>query len=188
MLPELLSDVSLFRVLHKIDQDLAEECRQSGCPFCQGPLHYASYFRKPRGGPKDIPEEYQKRLSLCCSREECRRRVLPPSCLFMGRKVYWQAVMLVSMTLRQRRPNGVAVNRLMRMFSISRSTLVRWIQYFRTVFPTTAQWQRLRGRVSTVVGDVGLPGNLVCHFLSHSSDPLTGLVGCLRFLASGHGR
>lgn len=188
MLPDLLRDISLFRVLHQIDQDLAEECRQAGCPFCRGPLHYGSYFRKPRGGPEDIPEEYKKRLSLCCAREECRRRVLPPSCLFMGRKVYWQAVILVAMTLHQRRPSGFAVNRLVRMFSIPRNTLVRWIQYFRAVFPINAQWQRLRGRVNAIVSNQDLPGNLVEHFLTHSSPPSTGLLDCLRFLALGQAR
>ena len=188
MLPELLGDVSLFRVLHQIDRDLAEQCRQDGCPFCQGPLHYSTYFRKPRGGPEDIPEAYTKRLSLCCGRKECRRRVLPLSCLFLGRKVYWQAIILAAMTLRQKRPNGFAINQLMRMLSISRTTIVRWIQYFGAVFPTTAHWQRIRGRVSAMVSDQGLPGNLVEHFLAHSSEPLTGLVDCLRFLAWGQAR
>ena len=148
MLPELLNCVSLFHVLHLIDIDLAEKQRQAGCPYCKSPLHYASYTRKPRGGPKDIPEEYMKRFSLCCSREDCRRRVLPPSCLFMERKVYWQAVILITTTLHQKRPKGVAINHLMRMFSIPRKTIVRWIQYFRSSFPKTSQWQRLRGRIS----------------------------------------
>ena len=35
------------------------------------------------------------RLSFCCGREGCRRRVLPPSVLFWGRRVYWAAVVLV---------------------------------------------------------------------------------------------
>ena len=187
MLPDLLSDVSLFRVLHLIDQDLAERCRQTGCPICDGPLHSAPYLRKPRGGPKDIPEEYQKRFSLCCGREECRRRVLPPSCLFMGRKVYWQSVILVAMTLRQRRVDGFSANQLMRMFSIPRTTLIRWMQYFRAVFPTTAQWQCLRGQVKSEVSNQGLPGSLVERFLAYFSEPFTGLVDCLRFLASGQG-
>ena len=88
MLAELLQRVSLFRLLHRIDQDLAEKSRLAGCPYCQGPLHRARYLRKPRGGPENIPEEYFFRLSLSCGREHRRRRVLPPSCMFMGRKVY----------------------------------------------------------------------------------------------------
>jgi hypothetical protein len=188
MLPDLLRDVSFFQVLFRIDQDLAETCRQAGCPYCQGPLYYSPYLRKPRGGPKDLPEEYQKRFSLCCGREECRRRVLPPSCLFLGRKVYWQAVILVALTLRQSRTTGVSINRLMRMFSIARTTIVRWIQYFRSAFPVSTLWQRIRGRVHAAIGDQGLPGLLVDSFLDHCADIFTGLVACLQFLAAGQAR
>lgn len=186
MLPELLQRVSLFSVLHRIDKDLAEYCRQSGCPYCHGALYYASYYRKPRGGLEDIPQEYTLRFSLCCGREGCRRRVLPPSCLFMGRKVYWRAVILVVVTLRQGKPQRRSINKLQEMFSIPRKTIVRWIHYFRTAFPASSQWQRLRGLLSARVGNENLPGELLEYFLRYCSDVARGLVRCLRFLASGH--
>jgi len=186
MLPELLQHVSLFSILHRIDKDLAEHCRQSGCPYCHGALHYASYYRKPRGGLEDVPSEYTLRLSLCCGREGCRRRVLPPSCLFMGRKVYWRAVILIVVTLRQGKPQRKSINKLQEMFSIPRKTIVRWIHYFRAIFPRSSQWQRLRGRLSGHVSNDNLPGELLKYFLSYSSSAAEGLIGCLRFLASGH--
>ncbi len=185
MLPELLQRVSLFRVLHQIDHNFAQACQRAGCPYCHGPLHKASYLRKPRGGPKNIPEEYQIRFSLCCGRESCRRRVLPPSCLFMGRKVYWAAVILVVSTLRQRKANGHSINLLARKFCVSRKTVVRWMHYFRTEFPSSAGWQRLRGQVTAKISNHGLPGRLVEHFLRHHPCPGDGLIGCLRFLALG---
>lgn len=185
MLSELLQDVSLFRILHQIDRDLAESCRQARCPHCQGPLHNAPYIRKPRGGPDKIPEEYLHRFSLCCGREGCRRRVLPPSCLFMDRRVYWQVVILVVITLRQSRSNGIGANRLMRMFSIPRKTIVRWTSYFRDEFAASRKWQRLRGRIDSSVGNENLPGSLVEYFLSHFSPAVGGLVACLQFLATG---
>lgn len=186
MLSELFQNVSLFRLLHQIDKDLAEACRQAGCPFCQGPLHMAPYLRKPRGGPPNIPEQYQVRLSLCCSRENCRRRVLPPSCLFMGRKVYWGAVILIITTLRQRKPQEPSINMLERKFDVPRNTIVRWIHYFRDIFPGSAPWQRLRGQVSPQVKNHDLPGSLVEYFLSYHPTSAGGLINCLRFLASGH--
>lgn len=186
MLPELLQHVSLFSVLHQIDKDFAEHYRQSGCPYCHGKLCYAPYYRKPRGGPEDIPQEYTLRLSLCCSKEGCRRRVLPPSCLFMGRNVYWRAVILIVVTLRQGKPQRRSINKLQEMFSISRKTIVRWIHYFRKVFPKSSQWQRLRGRLSARVGNDNLPGRLLTYFFSYYSSISEGLIGCLRFLASGH--
>jgi len=160
MIPELLQKSSLFLLLYKIDTDLSNECRERGCLFCGGPMHQATYKRKPRGGPEDLPAECLIRQSLCCGRENCRRRCLPPSCLFMGRRVYWAGVILVVMALRQNRPKSAGTIELMRMFGMSRKTLFRWIGYFQEIFPSSAQWQRLRGNVHASVKNSDLPGNL----------------------------
>lgn len=186
MLPNLLQNVSLFRTLYQIDLNLAQEFQQAGCPFCQGPLHHASYLRKPRGGPLNIPEEYQVRQSLCCGREGCRRRVLPPSCLFQGRKVYWRAVILVVLSLRQGRFGGFFINKLARMFSLARKTIGRWIRYFQNKFTTSSQWLRLRGLIDIQVTSHDLPGSLLAYFFQHQTSSAGGLINCLRFLASGH--
>lgn len=185
MLPELLQRVSLFRLLHRIDLDLAARQQQARCPYCGGPLHKAPYLRQPRGGPEEIPDEWCYRLSLCCGRENCRRRVLPPSCLFMGRRVYWGCVILVVMTLHQQRSNGLGVTKLMRMFSVPCKTILRWISYFRDEFPTSAQWKRIRGQVIATVTDQDLPGALVEHFLQRFSSIEDALSHCLLFLSSG---
>lgn len=186
MLPEFLQNVSLFHTLYHIDLNLAQECQQAGCPFCQGPLHRAPYLRKPRGGPLNIPEEFQVRQSLCCGREGCRRRVLPPSCLFQGRKVYWRAVILVVVSLRQGRFGGFCINKLARMFSIDRKTVVRWIRYFQDELAISAQWQRLRGLIDIQVTSQDLPGSLLAYFFQYQTSSAGGLINCLRFLAGGH--
>jgi len=186
MLSELSQKAILFSLLHRIDVDLANQCRQNGCAFCDGgPLHQANYLRKPRGGPSCLPEEYSIRHSLCCGREGCRRRTLPPSCLFLGRKVYWAMVILIVMVLRQARPNGASTRELMRTFGIDRKTLFRWIAYFRDVFPHSAKWQILRGRISSQVKDSRLPADLADHFFQHSGCKADGLFACLRFLGGG---
>ena len=184
MLPELIQKASLFSLLHRIDKDLARQHQHGGCPYCGGPLHQANYMRKPRGGPDGIPEEFQLRLSLCCGREGCRRRSLPPSVRFMGRRVYWGCVILIAMTLRQNRPEGASANKLIRLLGVSRKTLIRWAIYFREVFPYSGRWQRLRGRVSSSVRDSDLPGALVKFFLLTSESPDKGLTACLHFLAT----
>lgn len=185
MLSELLQKASLISLLHRIDLDLAEQVQIKGCPFCNGTLHQANYSRKPRGGPADIPDEYLIRQSLCCANKECRRRTMPPSSLFMGRRVYWGCVILIVMTLRQGRLSGASVAKLSRMFSISRQTIKRWIVWFRDGFPQTVQWHRLRGRVASTVSNDQLPGSLVSHFLSYSTSAEQALVACLAFLAGG---
>ncbi|MCK4303735.1 MAG: hypothetical protein KAY24_05820 [Candidatus Eisenbacteria sp.] len=183
MICEVLERVSLFRLLHRLDVDLSERHRAAGCPVCGGPLHRASYQRKPRGGPADIPQEYGRRLSLCCGREGCRRRQLPPSCLFLGRRVYWTAVILVVTTLRQQRGVGFSANRVRRIFGISRKTLRRWLAFFREEFPKSQQWKERRGLLGATVRDGHLPADLIRVFIEAFRDPQTALCGCLSFLA-----
>lgn len=184
MLPELLQKATLFHLLYVIDSDLAAGKRQQGCPHCGGPLYRAHYRRKPQGGPR-VPDEYCVRQSLCCGREGCRRRCLPESCLFMGRRVYWRCVVLVVMALRQRRADAASAGRLVRMFEISRKTLVRWFDYFRDAFAQSPEWQRVRGRLCSYVINERLPGSLVDYCIESSQDAMGGLVACCRLLAKG---
>lgn len=183
MLIELLQRASLFSLLLRIDIDFALEVQKKGCPHCGNVLHIAYYSRKPRGGPSDIPAECLIRRSLCC--KVCRKRVLPPSCLFLGRRVYWGAVIIIVMALRQGRLHGQSMAQLERMFGICRQTLKRWIAFFRDEFPNSPTWKRLRGHVVSTISDTELPGALLTHFLSRAPTPEEGVVSCLRFLATG---
>jgi hypothetical protein len=102
------------------------------------------------------------------------------SCIFMGRRVYWAGVILVVMALRQNRPESPGTGELMRMFGMTRKTLFRWISYFREAFPSSAQWQKLRGRVHSSIRDSELPGDLLRYFIRYAASAEAGLVGCLR--------
>jgi len=184
MISKLLSDTNLFYLLYLIDLDFAEQCRRLRCPYCGCVLHYARYARKPRGGPTNLPEEYMIRHGLCCSGENCRRRTLPTSCLFMGRRVYFGGVVLIVMALHQRRPKGTSIYRLRRMFNIDHKTIGRWKAYFRRVFPSTPQWKSLRGQVSPDLDEGALPGSLLAIFLKHFSDRQQALIACLKFLTT----
>ncbi len=184
MLPELVQTANLFSLLHRIDIDLARQQQQAGCPFCGGPLHYSPYQRKPRGGPDDLPDQYLTRLSLCCGREECRRRTLPPSALFMGRRVYWGSVIVVILTLRQNSPQKTSKAMLMRLFDVSRQAINRWLSYFSEEFPVNQQWRLLRGRIRSLEWCIELPGSLLNYFIEYSGNAADGLVKCLHFLSS----
>jgi len=185
MLPELTQKVSLFFLLLRIDEDLANHVKQGKCPVCGGPLHYSNYPRKPRGGPDNIPDECLVMLSLCCGREECRKRARPASCRFMGRKVYWHGIILLVMALKQQRPEGPSINKLMKMFEIgSRNTILKWLQYYRDIFPTSPQWQRIRGQIVASIRDSELPGELLNYFFRQSKTKDIGLVSCLKLLAT----
>ncbi len=104
MLSDLLHKASLFRYLYLIDLKFAEKTKLKKCPFCNGPLHQANYPRQPRGELCDLPDEFLIRFSFCCGHKDCRRRTMPPSCRFMGRKVYWWVAIVLVQTLQQKRP------------------------------------------------------------------------------------
>jgi hypothetical protein len=99
--------------------------------------------------------------------------------------VYWGPVILVVVTLRQQRLEGFSARRVQERFGITRSTLARWMAYFREEFPSSPWWQRLRGRVSASVRDAALPAGLLEPFVSASGDTEEGLAQSLVFLASG---
>ena len=172
-------------MLHRIDIELSEDVRVLGCPHCGGPLHKANYQRKPRGGPSNLSERYYERQSLCCGRKGCRRRVLPPSCVFKGRRVYFGAVILIVIFLNQQRTTGYTAEKLRELFGVAPRTLSRWLSYFRDEFPRSPSWRRLRGRVSISVSNHELPSSIVCHFFDCYFSKAGGLAACLCFLAVG---
>ncbi|MCP4147171.1 MAG: hypothetical protein GY757_05420 [bacterium] len=183
MLSEIFKKESLFHILHQIDLGLSQETKKQGCPYCGSRLDQSNYERKPRGGPKNLPAEYSIRQSLCCSK--CRHRVLPPSCLFMGRRVYWGGIILVVMGLRQDRPNGMSLGKLKKRFKVPSKTISRWIRYFREEFSESDQWQKLRGKVVSTVKNSELPGALLRQFIQNTNCAQQAIIDCLKFLASG---
>ncbi len=184
MLPELLQTTNLFYLLHRIDIDLAEQQQKVGCPFCGGSLHQGNYQRKPRGGP-ELPEDLCKRLSFCCGNEKCRRRTLPASTLFMDRRVYFRAVILIVTTLNQGKPQKYSKNMLSKMLGANRKTILRWLTYFREIFPHSKAWKTVRGFVNPTVPNRDLPGSLVEYYLGHIFSSEGAIINCLRLLTTG---
>jgi hypothetical protein len=186
MLPELLQLAKLFQTLYLFDEQLAKKTKDKKCPFCGGILDWGNYYRKPRGELCKVADEYLIRFSLCCRTPSCRKRTMPPSCRFLGRKVYWSCVILTVMAARQNRPNGQSASKLQRLLCVSHQTIARWIRYFRKEFPFTDQWRRLRGKLVSTIKDTHLPSNLLHYFIDHHQSKEKGMVRCLKFLASGH--
>jgi hypothetical protein len=154
-------------------------------PFCGGPLHCAHYPRKPRGGPPDLEEAFEVRFSLCCGRPGCRRRVLPPSVRFWGRRVYWAPVLLLVSALRQGRNPTVTLEHLKALFRVWRSTIKRWQRYFRDIFAQSIEYRRLAGHLMPPIAPNQLPKALLERFYLSCAEPETALVTCLQTLALG---
>jgi hypothetical protein len=154
-------------------------------PFCGGPLHSAHYLRKPRGGPPELEEAFEVRFSLCCGRPGCRRRVLPPSVRFWGRRVYWAPVLLLVCALRQGQSPALTFERLKAIYGVWRSTLKRWQRYFQELFIHTSAYRRLSGHLMPPIAPRQLPAALLARFCQGCVAPEAALVTCLQTLALG---
>lgn len=81
----LLQDPGFFRLLLRIDEELAGDARAGGCE-CGGVLHRANYPRKPRACLNEVRSDFESRFSFCCA--DCRKRKTSTSVRFLGRRVY----------------------------------------------------------------------------------------------------
>lgn len=128
-----------------------------------------------------MPEEYAVRFSLCCGNEGCRKRVLPRSVLFDGRKVYWRAVILVTILLREQRASGFTMTRLSREFGVDVKTIRRWQAEYRQAF-WSGRYKRIRGRFATGL-DAGAEVSGWFSFFVTQNDSTNGVVRLLTFIA-----
>lgn len=133
-----------FASLEEFDRQIAEAVAAAGCRHCGGPLHQGNYERKPRGGSiAEAGEAFRLRHSLCCGREGCRKRALPPSLRFLGRRVYLEAVVLLASALAM----ALETRRMAReVTGVPARTLRRWHGWWTEAFPSSAVWTQLRAR------------------------------------------
>lgn len=131
-----------FASLEEIDRRIAEAVAAAGCRHCGGPLHQGNYERKPRGGSiAEAGEAFTLRYSLCCGRQGCRKRALPPSLRFLGRRVYLESVVLLASALALE-----TLRMASKVTSVPARTLRRWHAWWTEALPTSAVWTELRAR------------------------------------------
>lgn len=166
MYPISVPSGGLLRALGDLDRRVAIHIRQDGCPHCGGPLHFSTWTRKPRGA--DVPDDLTTRWGMCCG--HCRRRTLPPSVLFAGRRVYLKAVMLLVVAARQRDRRRPTIRRLVAIFGSAADTIRRWLRAFLDGLPVHPDWRARRGRITPLVRDSQVPGGLL-DLLLRTQDP-----------------
>lgn len=168
----------LSSFLFQLDHDLAGQARARGCS-CGGRLHQAHYPRKPRGISPEAKREWKMRLSFCCGREGCRKRLTPPSVRFLGRVVYAGFVVVLISALK----HGATPRRLRQLkalLGVDRRTLARWRDWWRESFPRTAWWLGACGRFLPCLDPSDLPRSLLARFAGRGAERLASL---LKFLA-----
>jgi hypothetical protein len=88
-------------------------------------------------------ESVAKRHSLCCGRRGCRRRALPPSLRFLGRRVYLEAVVVLTTVFVQMLGQ---IREVAARTGVPAWTLRRWRAWWQSGFPRLPVWQELRAR------------------------------------------
>ncbi len=147
---EMGLDDEIFARLHNLDVELTEAVRRGGCVYCGGRLDRADFPRKPRGLPESVEVLFERRFALCCSREGCRRRTLPPSVRFLGRRVYAAIAIVVACVAEATQRRWQEARRV-----------ARWLGWWRDVFAHSAVVTGLRGRLATPLDVGALPGSLL---------------------------
>ena len=176
---KILKDRRIYEFLEEVDGDLAEGVRTGGCEECGSRLHRADFGRKPRGGPKEVMERWDKRDSFCCEKEGCRKRHTPPSVRFLGRKVY-VGVVVVLVAAMMHGPKARRVAQLREALGIDGRTLARWRQWWLTTFVQKSFWKARRGWFMPVLDEAAMPFCLVDTFKAMRRE---GLIKLLKFLS-----
>ena len=169
MIGWLPESAKFFQRLLEEDEGAVDRQRARGCPSCRGRLDRADYPRKPRGLPAQWEGLFNRRFSVCCCREGCRRRVTPPSVRFLGRRVYVGAVVLLGATV----PVLVA----MALCGAARCTVERWTAWWTGILPQSAFWRLARARLMPPVDEARLPAELLVRFLGDRDDALFKALG-----------
>ncbi len=166
-----------FERMTAIDEAITARVAAAACPFCGGPLHRGDYARKPRGGLFAIAAEtFTRRFSLCCGREGCRRRAMPPSVRFLGRRVYVGAVVVVASVVAL---TAVTASAIRRATGISPRTARRWLHWWRGPFLETSVFAALSARLVPALSRDELPTSMLARVPGSAETKLACLLGWL---------
>jgi len=182
---EILRDTRFYELLLSFDRQIADAAHADRCQKCGAALHWGSYERKPRGAAAGLDPEHRRRFSLCCAADGCRKRETPGSLRFLGRKVYFGA-MVVLISAMQSGLNPVRMKRLKALVGVSRRTVMRWRDWWRTVFTDSPFWRAHRA-LAPAANAPDLPASLLQSFDGAIERQLISLLRFLAPITTGRG-
>jgi hypothetical protein len=106
----------------------------------------------------------------------------PPSLRFLGRKVFFGALVLLLPVLRDS-PTPERLARLRDTFAVSARTVRRWCRFWKEVFVASRVWQAARGLFATPVAAERMPRGLLEAF-AKGGDVEGRVVAVLRLVSS----
>jgi len=182
---QILRDTRFYELLLGFDRQIAEAVHADRCRKCGVALHWGSWERKPRGGPVGLGPRHRLRFSLCCAADGCRKRETPGSLRFLGRKVFFGA-MVVLISAMQSGLNPVRMRRLKELVGVSRRTVLRWRDWWHTVFAMSPFWRAHRA-LAPAANTADLPVSLLQSFGGAIEQQLLSLLRFLVPITTGRG-
>lgn len=167
---EVRLDDELLSRLHDLDLDLTAAVQRAGCVHCGGRLDRADFPRKVRGLPATAEVFFEVRFGLCCSQQGCRRRSLPPSVRFLGRKLYAAVVIVLACIAEHIDRHWQETRRV-----------ARWLHWWRRGFGRSSRFADIRGRLAAPLEVSALPRALLERI--EAADRDRRLVGFLALVA-----
>jgi hypothetical protein len=150
--------IEFFEGLVAIDEAIVERAAQEPCRDCGGPLYRGDHERKPRGLPIALAGAFDRRFSLCCGRDGCRHRAMPPSVRFLGRRVYVGAVVIMASAIALTTMVAAAA---VRATNVPARTTRRWLRWWRGPFTTSGPFVELSARLVPAPAREQLPVSLL---------------------------
>jgi hypothetical protein len=181
----ILRDTRFYELLLGFDRQMADAAHALPCRECGSKLHWGSFGRKPRGVPAGLGPEHLRRFSLCCAKDGCRTRETPSSLRFLSRKVCLGA-MVVLISAMQSGLNPARMKRLKALVGVSRRTVMRWREWWRTVFTDSAFW-RVHRALAPAASTADLPASLLQSFDGAVDRQLILLLRFLAPITTGRG-
>jgi hypothetical protein len=179
MLPfEAIGD-KFWSCLLEIDKEIGARVAAEGCRHCGGPLHRGDFPRKARGGLLVLAESLSTRIGLCCGRRGCRRRSLPPSVRFLGRRVYVGAAVLIACVLA---PASTVAAKVRLLTGVPARTVRRWRAWWQGGFVVSRLFGEQRGRFMPPLLVEALPASLLERF-AEGATPIRAATRTLAFLS-----
>jgi hypothetical protein len=181
----VLRDTRFYELLLGFDRQIAESAHADRCQRCGAVLHWGSFGRKPRGVPVGLGPEHLQRFSLCCAADGCRKRETPSSLRFLGRKVFLGAMVVLISAMQSSLTPG-RVRQLEALVGVSRRTVARWRDWWRTVFAESPFWRTHRA-LAPAASTADLPDSLLQAFEGAIERQLILLLRFLAPITTGRG-
>jgi len=166
-----------FDLLRIADEEILEKVRAMGCLWCGGPLYRGDYPRKPRGGViATLTDALDRRFSLCCGRDGCRKRATPPSLRFLGRRVYVAAVVIIASAVAI---HNALASEIKRKSGVPSRTVRRWIDWWRGSFIKTSAFVAICARLVPQPTRAEMPDSILNGFQGSMSSRIEKFLAML---------